>query len=245
MKEIILFSFLSAVGATLVIQPNTSQFFWYESITLTCGEAGSPDGWLLKRNTSAHTSQMCNSDWGVSSSATRSSCVIKDAYPPDSGVYWCQSELGENSHSVNVTVTAGDVILKSPALPVTEGDAVTLLCAAKEVKSGKAAPDSSAKFYKDGVFLGNQSAGSVAFSKVSKSDEGFYSCELPVEGKSPQSWLAVQARAEPPPLVPMPRLVCAVLLFVLHVVMFTVCVSVHRHLAKARADSKKGASPER
>uniref|UniRef100_A0A8C3AG32 Ig-like domain-containing protein n=1 Tax=Cyclopterus lumpus TaxID=8103 RepID=A0A8C3AG32_CYCLU len=174
--------------STLVLHPDRSQFFSYDSITLTCGEAGNSGGWTLKRNTSFHTSQMCDSDWGVSSSATASSCVIEDAYPLDSGVYWCQSALGENGRGVNVTVTDGDVILESPGLPVTEGDEVTLLCSSK---GREATPGSSATFYKDGVPLGAPTAGSVTFPKVSESDEGFYACELPAGGRSPPSWLAV------------------------------------------------------
>ncbi|XP_031706497.1 sialoadhesin-like isoform X3 [Anarrhichthys ocellatus] len=172
--------------STLVIHPNRSQFFSYDSVTLTCGEAGSSDGWILKRNTSSHASQLCDSDWGVSNG---SSCIIEDVYSSDSGMYWCESELGECSNSVNVIVTGGDVILKSPALPVTEGDKVTLLCSNKEGENRK---NFSAKFFKDGVSIGTGPAGNVTFLKVSTSDEGFYHCELPTEGKSPQSWLAVK-----------------------------------------------------
>ncbi|KAK9525217.1 hypothetical protein VZT92_017539 [Zoarces viviparus] len=214
--------------STLVIHPNRSQFFSYDSITLTCGAAGSPGGWTLKRNTSTHASQLCDSDWGVSNG---SSCVIEDVYASDSGVYWCESELGECSNSVNVTVTGGAVILEIPALPVTEGDEVTLLCSNKEGQSREAT------FFKDGVSIGTGPAGNVSFLKVSKSDEGFYHCELPTEGKSPQSWLAVKGGAEPPPLMPVPRLVCAVLLVVLHVVIFIVCVNIHRKIVQHLRDS--------
>ncbi|XP_068564189.1 low affinity immunoglobulin gamma Fc region receptor III-A-like [Cebidichthys violaceus] len=223
--------------STLVIHPNRSQFFLYDSITLTCGGASRSGGWTFKRNTSLRASQLCDTDWGVSN---ESSCVIEDAYPSDSGVYWCESELGEcsNSVSVNVTVTGGDVILESPALPVTEGDEVTLLCTNKEGKNGN---NPSAKFFKDGVSIGTRAAGNVTFVKVSRSDEGLYHCELPTGGTSPQSWLAVQVRAEPPPLplMPVPRLVCGVLLVVVHVVMFIVCVTILRKLAKARASSRR------
>ncbi|XP_054483357.1 sialoadhesin-like isoform X1 [Anoplopoma fimbria] len=229
--------------STLVIHPDRSQYFWYESINLTCGEAGNSDGWILKRNTSMYSDQLCNSDWGVSN---ESSCIIEDAYPSDNGVYWCESKLGNCSNTVNITVTGGGVILKSPALPVTEGDRVTLRCSDKEYQKKKAPTDYSANFYKDGIFIGTGSAGNLTFLKVSKSDEGFYKCEIPTKGESPQSWLAVKAaEVQPPPLMTVPRLVCAVLLVVIKVVMLIVCVKVNRDLAKARAESKKRASRER
>ncbi|XP_056299243.1 uncharacterized protein LOC130212126 [Pseudoliparis swirei] len=223
------------LSGTLVLHPDRSQFFTYDSLTLSCG-----GGWTLRRNTSSHTSQTCGSDWGVSSrEEARSSCAIEDAYPADGGVYWCRSDLGENGPGVNINVTEGDVILESPGLPVTEGDEVTLLCSSRGDEGGGDEPDPPAKFYKDGVLLGAPSAGSVTFRKVSESDRGFYACETS-RGRSPRSWLAVTAAgAEPPAPVSAPRLACAALLVVLCIVMFVVCVNVHRNVAKARAESKK------
>ncbi|XP_074479336.1 Fc receptor-like protein 5 [Sebastes fasciatus] len=224
--------------STLNIRPDRSQFFWYDSITLTCAAAGNTGGWIFKRNTSSHTRELC-SGWGVSN---ETSCTIVDTYSSDTGVYWCESERGGCSNTVNITVTGGVLILESPALPVTEGDKVTLLCSCKEDKNRQATSNFSAKFYKDGVFIGTQPAGSMNLLTVSKSDEGFYKCEHPTKGESPQSWLAVRAeRAEPPPLMMVPRLVCSVLLIVLYTVLLVVCVDVHRSWYKARAEAKERA----
>ncbi|XP_044038864.1 uncharacterized protein LOC122869697 isoform X2 [Siniperca chuatsi] len=230
--------------SALNIYPNRSQFFWYDSITLTCAVAGYSCGWTFKRNTSSQTSEPCSSGWGI---PHESSCTIEDAYPADTGVYWCESEHGERSNTVNITVTGnskyGVVILQSPALPVTGGDNVTLLCSYKEENHRKPTSDFPAKFYKGDVFIGTEPAGNMSFLTVSMSDAGFYKCEHPTKGESLQSWLAVRVRDDPPPLLmSVPRLVCTILLIVLYTVMLIVCVNVYRKWAKARAEAKKRAS---
>ncbi|XP_055370061.1 uncharacterized protein LOC129602938 isoform X1 [Betta splendens] len=54
--------------------------------------------------------------------------------------------------------------------------------------------DFSASFYKDGVFIGTEDKGKKLLRSVSTSDEGFYQCEHPSQGKSPQSWLRVRSQ---------------------------------------------------
>ncbi|KAM7377001.1 hypothetical protein PAMA_013677 [Pampus argenteus] len=177
------------LSSTANILPNRSQFFWYESIFLSCAAPVNSHGWMLKRNTSSQTSDPCSSGWGITRG---SSCTITDSYPSDSGVYWCESSDGrECSDTVNITVTGSVVILESPALPVTEGDQVTLRCSYKEEDDEKAASDFSAKFYKDSVFIGT-GVGRMVLPAVSTSDRGFYRCEHPVKGASPQSWMDVR-----------------------------------------------------
>ncbi|XP_010764377.1 uncharacterized protein isoform X3 [Notothenia coriiceps] len=50
------------LSATLVVTPDRSQFFQYESINLNC-EANST-GWSVKRNTSRKISEVCTHGWG-------------------------------------------------------------------------------------------------------------------------------------------------------------------------------------
>lgn len=85
----------------------------------------------------------------------------------------------------------GYVILESPALPVREGNNLTLFCQYKKEETHNGTSDFSAHFYKNGVFFGTYPTGNITFSPVTKSDEGFYSCKHPTKGESPQSWLVV------------------------------------------------------
>ncbi|XP_030287691.1 low affinity immunoglobulin gamma Fc region receptor III-like [Sparus aurata] len=114
-------------------------------------------------------------------------CTIQRAYPTDSGEYWCETEGGERSNHVNITVTAGSVILESPVRPVMEGNNVTLSCRDKVTSSNL-----TAEFYKEGVHIGSTFTGKMIIHSVSKSDEGQYKCKTVGGGESPESWLAVR-----------------------------------------------------
>ena len=81
------------------------------------------------------------------------------------------------------------MILESPALPVMEGESVTLLCRNKTTSSVPIAD-----FYKDGSLAATGYKGSVTIYNVSKSDEGLYKCNISDGGESPESWLAVRGK---------------------------------------------------
>uniref|UniRef100_A0A8C1VRS6 Ig-like domain-containing protein n=1 Tax=Cyprinus carpio TaxID=7962 RepID=A0A8C1VRS6_CYPCA len=122
--------------------------------------------------------------WG---SQTGSTCTISSTIPDDTGVYWCESESGENSPPVNITVHLG-VILESPVHPVTEGENLTLRC----LYPFPTPTNLRADFYKDGTLIQNQTT-EMIISTVSKSHEGFYSCKHRERGESPKSWISVTA----------------------------------------------------
>uniref|UniRef100_A0A673W110 Ig-like domain-containing protein n=1 Tax=Salmo trutta TaxID=8032 RepID=A0A673W110_SALTR len=174
-----------SLSASLSVRPDRSQFFKYESVSLSCEVQGNSAGWRLKRYTVSGDRSDCGRKWGKPQG---SSCIVS-LIPSYSGVYWCESGSGEHSNAVNITVPAGAVILESPALPVTEGDNVTLRCRYQGTPSNL-----TADFYKDGSLIRTQTTGEMTIPAVSKSDEGLYKCNNS-EGESPESWMTVTAGA--------------------------------------------------
>ncbi|XP_023136610.2 low affinity immunoglobulin gamma Fc region receptor II-like [Amphiprion ocellaris] len=181
---------LCAVMASLRVIPDRSQFFHLESISLSCEQQRNSSGWTVKRNTSLKINQKCPTFWRK---INDSGCVIDDLFVFDSGVYWCESGAGECSNTVNITVTAGSVILESPVLPVMEGEAVTFRCRNETTSSNL-----TADFYKDKVLIGSSSTGNFTIESVSNSDEGLYKCNISGVGESPESWLTIRGRPPSP-----------------------------------------------
>ncbi|XP_035530999.1 high affinity immunoglobulin gamma Fc receptor I-like [Morone saxatilis] len=118
----------------------------------------------------------------------RSSTVemtIHNVSKSDEGLYKCRiSGIGESAESW--LAVRESVILEIPALPVMEGDRVTLRC------RNKMTSNFPAVFYKDGLLIRNSSTGEMIIHSVSKSDEGLYKCTSGV-GES----------AVPQPLIPL------------------------------------------
>ncbi|XP_029610771.1 high affinity immunoglobulin gamma Fc receptor I-like [Salmo trutta] len=170
-----------SLPASLSVSPDRSQFFEFESVSLSCEVQGNSTGWRVVRNAERGNLSECNTDWGKQQG---SSCIVS-LIPSYSGVYRCESGSGEHSNAVNITVPAGGVILESPALPVTEGDSVTLRCRYQGTPS-----DITAVFYKDGSLIRAESSGEMTIPAVSKSDEGLYKCSNS-KGESPESWMTV------------------------------------------------------
>ena len=83
------------------------------------------------------------------------------------------------------------MILDSPALPVSDGGAVTLSC-----KDKTTIPNILAVFYKDDVQKESSSTGEMIINNVNKSHEGLYKCSIHGGGESPGSWLAVRGEKQ-------------------------------------------------
>ncbi|KAM3591221.1 uncharacterized protein V6R79_024807 [Siganus canaliculatus] len=181
--------------ACLRVSPDSSQFFRYDSVSLSCVDELNSTRWRVARNTSVGGVRHCSSGWG--SAHPGSTCLIGNLYPADSGVYWCESEDGERSGGVDIIVTDRTVVLESPTLPVPEGAEVTLRCQA-EMNSSKHRYD----FYKDGRRISTNSSGETVILSASSSDEGLYKCSLSGGEESVGSWLEVQASPPPSPSAP-------------------------------------------
>uniref|UniRef100_A0A672JZH9 Si:ch211-8c17.2 n=1 Tax=Sinocyclocheilus grahami TaxID=75366 RepID=A0A672JZH9_SINGR len=169
---------------SLIISPSRTQHFTSVSLSLSCEDQSNSDRWRVRRYTESwRLLEDCSSSvWG----SQTGTCTINSTITSDTGVYWCQSESGENYHPVNITVHFG-VILESPVHPVTEGDTLTLRC----LYHHSTPLNLRADFYKDGSLIQNQTT-EIIISTVSKSHEGFYYCKHPERGESPKSWISVR-----------------------------------------------------
>ncbi|XP_026200181.2 uncharacterized protein LOC113151486 isoform X2 [Anabas testudineus] len=164
--------------AFLRITPNRLQHFELDSISFDCiGLVG-----LTHLKAVSNTKEF---NPACDSKKTTSSCTIDRVYSGDSGEYWCESE-GERSDGVNITITAGPVILDGPALPVMQGMNVILRCRSKNQSTNLGI------FYKNDVPLYSTPVEEMEIINVSKSDEGFYKCHIFSIGTSPASWLSVR-----------------------------------------------------
>ncbi|XP_074480676.1 low affinity immunoglobulin gamma Fc region receptor II-like [Sebastes fasciatus] len=176
---------LKSDAAFLRVTPNRQQYFEHDSVSFDCeGSDGSTHLRVIRNNQ--------KSDVECDTKTPTGSCTIKRVYQSEDGEFWCETEGGERSNSVNISVTAGNVILEIPALPVTEGDDVTLSCRNKTTPSSNL----PAGFYKGGQPVQSSSSREMTIHNVSKSDEGVYDCRISGVGDSPGSWLAVRGQTE-------------------------------------------------
>lgn len=79
-------------------------------------------------------------------------------------------------------------MLESPALPVIEGEVVTLRC------RNKMTTNTTANFYRNGLFIGSSSTGNITIQSISKSDEGNYKCRISGARESSENWVAVRGK---------------------------------------------------
>ncbi|XP_026016389.1 Fc receptor-like protein 5 [Astatotilapia calliptera] len=164
----------------LRVVPNRLQFFEYESVTFYC-EGVDYCEVVHRIKGKIETCSKTNKK-----TPTGSSCSIQIVYADNSGEYWYETEGGRRSNIINLSFTAGPVILESPAVPVLVEETVTLNCRSK-------IPSSNFKvdFYKYGNQIHRSSTGNMTIHRVSKSDEGLYKCSISGVGESPESWLKV------------------------------------------------------
>ncbi|XP_039907888.1 high affinity immunoglobulin gamma Fc receptor I-like isoform X2 [Simochromis diagramma] len=157
---------------SLHILPNRLQFFEYEAVTFYCEGV-------------VYCEFVHKVKGKIKTCPKGSSCTITNVYLDDSGEYWYENEEGIRSNSINISITAGSVILEIPAVPVMEGETVTLGCRNKTTSF-----NFTTDFYKDGLHISTNSTQNMTIHRVSKSDEGYYKCSISGAGESPETWLS-------------------------------------------------------
>uniref|UniRef100_A0A3P9MZP7 Ig-like domain-containing protein n=1 Tax=Poecilia reticulata TaxID=8081 RepID=A0A3P9MZP7_POERE len=156
---------------SLILQPNWSQIYRGEKITLRCEIQGGTQWTYEWRPTNRN-------------SPTSSEYRINSATNADSGEYSCRGNRGRFSSTPWSNVVKITVWKLFPVHPVTEGDPVTLRCRNKDQHLL-----SNVFFYHNDKLIHNDSREELNISAVSKSDEGFYKCQH--SGKdSPRSWMS-------------------------------------------------------
>ncbi|XP_063058062.1 basement membrane-specific heparan sulfate proteoglycan core protein-like isoform X2 [Engraulis encrasicolus] len=180
-------------SAWLYVTPSRSQHFLSDPLTLSCKAKGSVTAvaWTVRRFTNWGELSDCPfSD--KSKLLNASMCNISSLTSADTGVYWCQSDSGERSNAINITVHNGNVILESPVHPLRVGERATLRCVIRKSSTSNI----SARFDKHGKHLDNQTPTTMTIRKTSKSDEGWYSCVDEEKRRSPISWISVRDALE-------------------------------------------------
>ncbi|XP_059210482.1 uncharacterized protein LOC131989306 [Centropristis striata] len=86
---------------SLTVSPDRSQFFKYESLSLSCDGDTESSAWKVKAKTVRGVSE-CGRDWGDLKAST---CIINGAFSWNTGEYWCESTSGETSPAANITIT--------------------------------------------------------------------------------------------------------------------------------------------
>ncbi|XP_041634865.1 uncharacterized protein LOC121504237 isoform X2 [Cheilinus undulatus] len=166
-------------AASLTVSPDRVQHFISDSVSLIC--VGNSSQWRVKMFDKDSSLQDCY--WW--DKMTGSTCTI-DRYTERNHVFWCESGSGEFSNAVNITKQNYDIILVTPVHPVTEGDSVSLSCKVRYTEKV-----SKVFFYQNDKLIQNDTRRELNISAVSKSDEGFYKCQISGE-ESSQSWMSVK-----------------------------------------------------
>ncbi|KAF3837243.1 hypothetical protein F7725_004707 [Dissostichus mawsoni] len=167
-------------AASLTVSPDSVQHFTKTSVSLSC--EGNSTEWRVRSFWKPHNLYPCSS----LETMTGSTYTITSSW--FSGVFWCESETGQFSNAVNITID--EIILVSPVRPVAEGSSVTLSC-----KLNNEAVLYNVDFYKNGKLIQNDTRRELTISAVSKSDEGFYKCkqrDLADGRTSSESWFSVK-----------------------------------------------------
>ncbi|XP_041959717.1 titin-like isoform X2 [Alosa sapidissima] len=187
--------------AALTINSNRTQYFQSESLSLSCVAQDNASGWSLRRFTFYYPSSLSGCPFNNTVTRDQSTCNISSLDVADSGVYWCQSESGQYSNAVKISVNHNPrpTLDVSPTWPA-KGDTVTLKCDVSGSSSGwrfhfyrvivpieEVLPSEDTNFYSHELKLSENSTellsdssreagGSYTLSTVGPEHTGFYVC---------------------------------------------------------------------
>ncbi|XP_049588267.1 limbic system-associated membrane protein isoform X2 [Syngnathus scovelli] len=183
---------------SLTLTPSSRHMFAGENFTLHCPETlTNSTAWVLRQTPTSHfrrtadsKTRACFSPGSVVNPGRSSTCLVSMT-KGQSGLYWCEGAEGR-SNAVHVTVTAGPVIMRTPAFSVPQGGSVILACRYQKPNHTKTT------FFRNGIEMFTSSSLSptaemkLSIQNVSEAHEGFYKCASE-DGtlESPQSWLSV------------------------------------------------------
>ncbi|KAM4547781.1 Fc receptor-like protein 3 [Odontesthes bonariensis] len=182
---------------SLTLNPSSRLLFQGEHFTVRCPASRTKTkGWRLMYFSPRHPNritvnemQLCSSLGGAV--GNKSDMCVLTAASKNSGLYWCEDAEGRTS-AVSVTVSNGSIILKTPALPVYEGDKVVLYCQYRTDYHNEAI------FFKNGAVIGTFNSSSsnkvidLTIMNVTLKYEGFYKCASKDRKlESPESWLSM------------------------------------------------------
>lgn len=176
------------------LTPSSKQFFGGERFTVRCPPSQTnSSGWALMHfSASQKVRKRVQNDTNWCTGARKPDTCALTAARGNSGMYWCE-DAKSRSNAVDITVSYGSIILRTPASPVVEGDSVVLCC---RDKTGKLR---NMRFFKNGAEILTYNctysgqAIMMTIENVTREDEGFYKCASPDRKmESPESWLSVR-----------------------------------------------------
>ncbi|KAG7228745.1 hypothetical protein INR49_008523 [Caranx melampygus] len=183
---------------SLTLTPNTTQMLRGETFKVQCPALqNNSSGWKLMHFSLDRIpeTRVVNGDSsppGGGVGTNKSEAVVVIATSKSRGLYWCENAEGR-SNAVNITVSSGNISLKTPASPVSTGDEVVLYCQYRTGNQGSAA------FFKNGAQIETSTSSSsdgvikMTIKNVTQEDEGLYKCaSLDRKMESPESWLSVR-----------------------------------------------------
>ncbi|XP_034387484.1 uncharacterized protein LOC117730087 [Cyclopterus lumpus] len=180
-------------SSLLTLTPGSRQLFRGERFTARCPPAWTLRRWSGERRAAKGTrvirTDRCSPLGGDVAADGPDACAFTAA-AESAGLYWCEG-AGGRSNAVDVIVSHGGVILKTPASPVMEGDEVVLCCQYWTENHSKTT------FFKDGAEVATNSSSSsdggtkMTIENVTRGDEGYYKCTSG-EMESPETWLSVR-----------------------------------------------------